>query len=519
MDLDRDICYRALATRDARFDGRFYTGVTSTGIYCRPVCPARTPKPEHCVFLPSAAAAAEAGFRPCLRCRPELAPGIAGWRGTEATVERALRLISEGALDEDGDVERLATRLGIGERHLRRLFDRHLGASPVSVAQTHRVLLAKRLIDETGMPMIDVAYAAGFGSIRRFNDLMRRVYGRSPSELRGKRRTAAAAASPSGIVLRLPFHQPYDWRSIIGFLATRAIPGVESVEEGCYRRTIAIDGIAGTVEVRPVEGAPWLTATVRIPKVAPLAAVISRLRSLFDLDADTVAIGAHLAADPLLAPLVEARPGLRVPGAWDMFELMVRAILGQQVSVAAATTLAGRLAAGFGAPLPAVDGAPVSGPGILFPRPEALAGKDLTVIGLPRARAAAISALAERVLAEPDLLSPTMPVESAMERLVALPGIGRWTAGYIAMRALRAPDAFPDADLALLRAVATNGERPTAAALRERAEAWRPWRAYAALHLWTADGAAATERKRSVKGGDTATNLMNDTAAVAATGA
>ncbi len=486
-DLDHAACYRALSARDARYDGRFYVGVLSTGIYCRPICPARTPKPEHCTFHASAGAAHAAGFRPCLRCRPEVAPGLAGWRGTAASVSRALALIAEGALDGERNVEALAARLGLGDRHLRRLFAQHVGASPLAVASARRVLFARQLIVETGMPLAEVALAAGFGSVRRFNAVMGRTFGRPPGALR---RPASARAPQDGVELRLPFAPPLDWPALLAFLAARAIPGVEAVAEGIYRRTVRLDdGAAGTVEVfRPSPGAGHLIARLRLPRVTDLAPAAARLRRVFDLDADPEAVAAHLAHDPLLAPLVTARPGLRVPGAWDAFELAVRAVLGQQVSVAAATTLAGRLASQHGELPPA--GVSLSGLTRLFPRPAALAGADLQGIGLPRARAAAVSALAAAVAAEPALLHPWGELEATAQRLAALPGIGPWTAQYIALRALREPDAFPASDLGLLRAAAgPDGVRPSPAALLARAEAWRPWRAYAAMHLWASEPA------------------------------
>ena len=410
MELDRDACYRALAARDRRFDGRFYTCVTSTGIYCRPICPARTPKLEHCIFMPSAAAAHAAGFRPCLRCRPEIAPGLAGWRGTANTVSRALALIAEGALN-DGDVEALADRVGVGARHLRRLFDEHLGASPVVVAQAQRILFAKLLISETRLPMAEIALASGFGSIRRFNTVMRRTYNRPPRELRRPHRSGAVAEL-AGITLKLPFTPPYHWESMMAFLGARAIPGVEIVEPRRYRRTIALDGAPGTIEVAPTADAPHLLATIRIPEVAALASVVGRLRRLFDLDADTASIESHLARDARLAGTIAARPGLRVPGAWDNFELAIRAILGQQVSVAGATTMAGRLAAAYGEAVPEAAGA---APGLsrLFPLPEALAAADLTTIGLTRARAASISALARAMVADRDLMQPFETLEAS----------------------------------------------------------------------------------------------------------
>ncbi len=483
--LDREACYRALRTRDARFDGRFYTAVLSTGIFCRPVCPARTPRAEHCVFFPSAAAAHAAGFRPCLRCRPELAPGVAGWRGTANTVSRALALIADGAWLEDQDVESLAERLGVGGRHLRRLFARHVGAPPVAVAQAQRVLFAKRLVGDTAMPMAEVALASGFGSVRRFNDAMRRTFGRPPRALR----RAGGTGSPGGaIVLRLACTAPYHWASLLAFLGSRAIPGVEEVLDGEYRRTVALEGATGSVAVRAAAGGGHLVAAIRVSGVAALSAVVGRLRRLLDVDADSRSIDAHLARDPALAPLVVARPGLRVPGAWDPFELAVRAILGQQVSVAAARTIAGRIAAAYGERAP--------GGGLAFPGPERLAGARLDRVGLTRARAAAVKSLARAVADDASFLQPRGDLEETVARLAELPGIGRWTAQYVAMRALREPDAFPDSDLGLLRAFARGGIRPSPATLARRAEAWRPWRAYAAMHLWTADaGGPALRRK------------------------
>jgi AraC family transcriptional regulator, regulatory protein of adaptative response / DNA-3-methyladenine glycosylase II len=476
-ELDREACYRAMRTRDARFDGRFYVAVVSTGIFCRPVCPARPPRPEHCVFYRSAAAAHAAGFRPCLRCRPELAPGVAGWRGTANTVSRALALIAEGAWREDDDVEALAERLGVGGRHLRRLFALHVGAPPIAVAQAQRVFFAKRLLAETAMPLSDVALASGFGSVRRFNDVMRRTFDRPPRELR----RATAAAPPDGsIALRLAHTTPYQWPAMLAFLAARAVPGVEEVSGDEYRRTFAFDDALGTVAVRPLPGTSQLLARIRVSRVAALPAVVGRIRRLLDLDSDARAIDAHLARDRDLAPLVRARPGLRVPGAWDHFEIAVRAILGQQVSVAAARTIAGRIAAAHGRPVPG------GGPALAFPGPERLAKAPLDGVGLPRARAAAIAALSRAVLEDPSLLRPAAELDATVERLAALPGIGSWTAQYVAMRAFREPDAFPASDLGLLRAMARGGARPTPVELARRAEAWRPWRAYAAQHLWNA---------------------------------
>jgi AraC family transcriptional regulator, regulatory protein of adaptative response / DNA-3-methyladenine glycosylase II len=480
-DLDHDACYRALLTRDARFDGVFYTGVVSTGIYCRPICPATPPKPENCVFLPSAAAAHRMGLRPCLRCRPELTPGIAGWRGTASTVSRALHLISEGALNDTG-VDGLAERLGVSARHLRRLFDRHVGASPIAVAQAHRILFAKKLLGESSLNMAEIAVAAGFGSVRRFNAAMQQTYGRPPGELRRGLRPEGNDAA--GVTLKLPFSPPYDWPAMLDFLRLRAIPRVEAVDDQRYRRSFSLNGSQGVLEVRHPPQTHHLLATIHGGSVSALGGVVARLRRLFDLDADMAAIDAHLASDPLFAARVAQRPGLRVPGAWNGFELAVRAILGQQISVAAATTLAGRLATALGE---AIATRPPGAPQdvhTLFPAPSALAAADLTGMGLTRSRAETLRKLGRAMTEDAQLLHPFDTLEETIAKLVGLPGIGPWTAQYIAMRALREPDAFPASDLSLLRALETSAGRPKPAQLLTRAEAWRPWRAYAALRLW-----------------------------------
>ncbi|RAK66512.1 AlkA N-terminal domain-containing protein [Phenylobacterium kunshanense] len=483
MDMDFEACRRAFATRDPRFDGRIFCAVKSTGIYCRPICPARTPNAANVEFFPSAAAAQEAGYRPCLRCRPEASPDLGAWRGTSNTVSRALALIEAGALDA-GDVDALALRLGVGERQLRRLFRQHLGASPVAVAQTRRVLLAKQLIQETRLPMAEVALASGFGSVRRFNETFQQLFGRPPGELRRSRQAETPAAD--GIRVRLPYKPPYDWDAIIRFLGDRAIPGMERVEPHRYARTLAIDGETGVVIVTPrPDGA--LQAEVRFPSLKALPAVIARIRRVFDLSADPTLIGAHLSQDPALAPLVASRPGLRAPGAWDGFELAVRAILGQQITVSAARGLAAKLVAAYGEP---VDDPAAAELGLtrVFPSPPRLVGQDIAALGMPRARGAALEALARTVAADPAIFTPRADLESAITALKALPGVGEWTAQYIALRELREPDAFPQADVALMRAMADEtGVRPTADQLLARSQAWKPWRAYAAQHLWAAD--------------------------------
>ena len=487
MDLDPEACYRAIATRDARFDGRLFIAVKSTGIYCRPICPARTPKRENLAFYPSAAAAQEAGFRPCLRCRPESAPDIGVWRGTSNTVSRALALIEKGGLD-GADVEALAERLGVGERQLRRLFRRHLGASPIAVAQTRRVLLAKHLIHETRLPMSEVALAAGFGSIRRFNETFQQLFRRPPSTLRRAGAAGTPRRGPAGeVAILLPYRPPYDWPAMLAFLRARAIPGVETVSRDGYARTIEIGDAHGTVAVRPA-ARNALRATIQFPRLSALPTIVARLRRVFDLVADPEVIGAHLAEDPALAPLVAARPGLRVAGAWDGFELAVRALLGQQITVTAARGLAGKLVATYGKPL---TGAVSEFDGLthVFPGPERLAEDDLSTLGLTRARAAALGSLARAVIADPEIFGPRRSLEEAIVKLRALPGVGEWTAQYIAMREMREPDAFPAADIGLMRAMANRkGRRPSPGELLARAERWRPWRAYAAQHLWASQG-------------------------------
>ena len=487
---DRDICYRALQSRDARFDGLLLVGVTSTGIYCRPICPARTAKLENCRFFGSAAAAQEAGFRPCLRCRPETAPDLASWRGTSNTVSRALALIADGALDGDGArVETLAERLGLGERQLRRLFLQHLGASPIAVAQTRRVLFAKQLIHETRIPMTEIALAAGFGSVRRFNEIFQDLFHRPPSALRRKN-SAIPSGTEAGVTLRLRYRSPYDWNSMLAYLHARAIPGVEVVEKGRYLRTVEIAGFAGSVEVTHLPQRQSLGVTIRFPDVKSLPAIVTRVRRLFDLGADIETIDAHLSSDPLLAPLVAQRPGLRAPGGWDGFELAVRAVLGQQISVVAARRLAGQLVSLHGKSVPAGY---VNHPGLshVFPAAERLSSAESIGLAMPGTRQASLKALAAAAVADPNLFRPVGTMEDAIVRLRAIPGVGEWTAQYIALRAIREMDAFPASDIGVLRGAARlDGVRPTPAVLLDRAESWRPWRAYAAQHLWAVDAAA-----------------------------
>lgn len=481
MDLNHDACYSAIQVRDARYDGRFFTAVKTTGIYCRPVCPARTPLSKNVTFYATAAAAQEAGYHPCLRCRPETAPELGPGHELPDSVSRALQLIELGALDEEG-MDALARRLGVGERQLRRQFRQHLGASPVAVAQTRRVLLAKQLIHETRLPMAEVAFASGFGSIRRFNEIFHRLFGRAPGELRRSEKPEVPAGREGEIELLLRYRPPYDWEAMLGFLRLRAIPGVERVTDDAYARTLRLDGHQGTVTVRPGPGNA-LRAVVRFPRLQALPAIIARLRRVFDLASDPVAIAAQFSRDPVMTALIQARPGLRVPGAWDGFELSMRAVLGQQITVAAAVRLAGRLVAAHGEPMARPDGELTH----VFPRPEAVAAAELASLGMPRSRAATLSAVAAAAVADRHLFDAGNGLAESVQRLRAIRGVGEWTAQYIALRQLREPDAFPSADIGLIRALERLESRAyTPAQLLARAEAWRPWRAYAAQHLWTA---------------------------------
>jgi AraC family transcriptional regulator of adaptative response / DNA-3-methyladenine glycosylase II len=484
--LDPDVCYRALQARDPRFDGRLFVGVTSTGIYCRPICPARTPKRENCRFFPTSAAAQEAGFR---ACRPEISPELACWRGTSNTVSRALALIAEGFLDrEDGNVEALATRVGMGARQLRRLFEQHLGASPVAVAQTRRVLFAKQLIHDTRLSMAEVAMAAGFGSLRRFNDAFRTLYHRPPRELRHHNmRSTSDSPAMAPVMLHISYRPPYDWEAMLGYLSARAIEGMEFVENGIYRRTVSHEGGHGIVAVAHAPDRNALMATIRFPSVRALHAIVTRVRHLFDVGADVDIITSHLAKDKTLAPLIAARPGLRTPGCWNGFELAIRAVLGQQITVEAARQLGSKLVLLCGDPV-----RNASDPRLArtFPSARCLATVDLRKIGMPESRRAALKALAQAAVANPRLFGPGSigSIEANIAQLRAIRGIGEWTTQYIALRALREPDAFPATDLGILRGAASlDGMLPTAPQLIQRAEAWRPWRAYAAQYLWTAD--------------------------------
>ena len=473
MLLDNDQCYRALRTHDARFDGRFFVGVGTTGIYCRPVCTAKTPLERNCRFFPSAAAAEGEGFRPCLRCRPELAPGYATVDANRRLAQAAAGLIEDGRL-EDASLADLATTLGITDRHLRRVFQQEFGVSPVDYAQTQRLLLAKRLLTDTALPVLDVAMASGFASLRRFNDLFRTRYRMTPGELR---KSAPARADADRLVFDLGFRPPYDWPAMLAFLGKRAIAGVEATDSRRYRRTVRLERAgkahAGWIEVGPSprKSALRVTAGASLAKAVP--ALLARVKSFLDLACHPDEIGAAL------GPIAGAHPGLRLPGALDGFEVAVRAILGQQVTVKAAATIAGRFAHAFGEPIDT----PHAGLDRLFPAAARIAStppSDIAALGIIASRARALVALAREVDAGTLRLEPSAPVEDTLAALERIPGIGPWTAQYIAMRALAWPDAFPHPDVAVLKAMKESSGRRALA----RAEAWRPWRSYAVLHLW-----------------------------------
>jgi AraC family transcriptional regulator of adaptative response / DNA-3-methyladenine glycosylase II len=479
-DTRDDVYERARLSRDARFDGRFFIGVRTTGVYCRPICPANPPRSENVSFFPTAAAASEAGYRPCLRCRPECAPGTPAWAGTSTTVQRGLRLIAEGALD-DGDVESLADRLGVTARHLRRLFAKHVGASPLAVAHTQRLHFAKQLIDETTLPMQAISTAAGFGSVRRFNDTFRKTYGRPPRDLR---RGRVAPQAQTSLSVRLPYRSPYDWKRLLAFYAGRATPGVEQVVNDRYQRSVTWAGRAGGIDVRDAGGS--LSLTVHGLATDALFGIVQRVRGMFDVDAPIDDITARLANDPTLRRLLQRNPGVRVPGAWNGWELAVRAVLGQQVSVKAATTFAGRIAERYGEPCE-IEGFPGAR---LFPAPQRLARAQLERLGIIRSRAQTIRDLARATLSGDISFDASQDADQFAADLHAIRGIGDWTAQYVAMRVLKHPDAFPASDLGLLRAFDGEGGRLKPAELRARAEGWRPWRAYAALLIWSSESGA-----------------------------
>lgn len=475
--LDPNICHRALRARDRRFDGLFFVGVATTGIYCRPICPARTPRQDRCEYFALAAEAERASFRACLRCRPELAPGHASTDARSRVVAAALHHIERGALAEDG-VEALAARLGVSSRHLRRTIEAELGVTPLELEATRRLALGKQLLQDTRLPLAQIAFAAGFGSVRRFNAVFAKRFGRAPSDVR----RASAEATPlddGAIGFRLAYRPPYAWPSLRAFLGARAVPGVERVADGEYARTVAVGDVVGQLRVSASTTQPEFLLQLS-PSLAPhVAQVVRSVRDLFDLDARPDVITDALASDPELAPLVRALPGLRVPGAFDPFEVAVRAVLAQQISVAGATTLSGRVARTFG--LAVEQGDRLCR---VAPTADSLARasiESLRAIGIPEARARALSSLARAVADGSIDLHARAERSNVIARLLRLPGIGPFTAHVIAMRVLRDPDAFPENDLLVKRRL---GARPTA-----RAERWRPFRAYAVMHIWEEAGA------------------------------
>ena len=477
MKLDLDTCYDALKARDARFDGRFFVAVRSTGIYCRPVCPARTPNKANVDFFVHAAAAERGGFRPCLRCRPELAPGLAPMDAPDRIARLAAARIEAGALD-DNTAEQLAASLHLSSRQLRRVVEESFGVTPIELAQTRRLLLAKQLLTDTPLPMAVVAQAAGFGSVRRFNHLFTTRYGMAPNRLR---RRGGDEALGESFQLRLAYRAPLAWPHLLRFLTGRGAAGVEAADGNRYLRTVALGAHQGWLAVEPIKALEALHVTLSTSLLPVLPQVLARLRRTLDLDANAPVIDAHLGADPRLAALVQITPGLRVPGAFDGFELALRAILGQQVTVKAATTLFGRFARAFGTAITTPHVALTH----LAPRAEVIAQasqQQLIDRGLTTRRAETISRMAQAVASGAISLEPGPDPDAVMAAMQQLPGVGPWTAHYIAMRALRHPDAWPDGDLGLLHALQLTSHR----ALRAAAEPWRPWRSYAALHLWNA---------------------------------
>jgi AraC family transcriptional regulator, regulatory protein of adaptative response / DNA-3-methyladenine glycosylase II len=475
MLLDSNACYRAVRARDTRFDGRIYVGVASTGIYCRPICPVRPPKRENMRFYSSAAAAEGAGFRPCLRCRPERAPGLAPMDAVSRLVGAAIAGIEEHALSS-AHVGELAASLGVSDRHLRRVTQAELGVSPIELAQTQRLLLAKRLLRETALSQTEIAFASGFGSVRRFNALFKSRYGLSPRAIRGKSSAADA------LRVQLEFRPPFAWESLLKYLRVRAIPGVEMADATHYRRTVAIEAAKGWIAVSMHKSGSALNLEISPTLTPVIGAVIARVKHLFDLGAIPDSVSALLRKDPALAPTVRRIPGLRVAGAFDGFELAVRTVLGQQVSVKGASTIAGRWAHEFGTPI----ATPYRELDRLSPGADvmsAAAVDDIAVLGMVGNRARCLVGLAKAVVERRVVLSFAANVEEQIESLMALPGIGPWTANYIAMRALHWPDAFPSGDLMLMRAAGSTQKQ-----LQARAEAWRPWRAYAAHYLWQSLG-------------------------------
>lgn len=472
------VCEQARLSRDPRFDGLFFTAVITTGIYCRPICPAPPPKAHNVRYFAHAAAAESAGFRPCLRCRPELSPAHGTWRRGDTALARALALIDDGFLTEQ-PLSALAERVHIGERQLRRLFADRLGAPPLRVHATRRLLFAKQLLTETALPVTDVALAAGFGSVRRFNAAFSETYRLAPTALR---KSEAAPLSAESLTLRLAYRPPYDWAAMLQFLRGHLLPGVEIADARGYARTIGRAGRPGWLRVSPwPDGSPALKLELHNVAPADLLDTVSRARRMLDLDADPKAIAAALEVVPRLRPLLAKWPGLRIPSGWDGFETAVRAIVGQQISVVAAGTMVGRIARHYGSVAPQTLAPGLS---VLFPAPEQLADADPAALGLIRARAEAVRHMARALLEGRVDFRRDRPLDEFAARWIALPGVGPWTVQYLALRALGHPDAFPAHDLVLQRAASADGSRLTARELAAWAESCRPWRGYAAIHLW-----------------------------------
>lgn len=489
---DFDLCYRAICSRDTRFDGLFFVAVTTTGIYCRPICPANIPHASHIRFYPCAAAAEAAGFRACRRCHPEASPGSPEWNVRADLVARALRLIADGVVDTEG-VGGLAQRLAVSPRHLHRELMAKVGVGPLALARTRRAQTARLLIDQTDLSFTTIAFTAGFASLRQFNETMLTAFGCPPSTLR--RRALPVSRGEGKLTLRLQYRPPLDAEALFCYLGQRAIAGVEEMSDGCYRRTVVLPHSRGIVALESAKKTSEVLLHLQLSDLSDLSMLVQRCRHLFDLNAVPTAIADVLSTDPLLAPLVIAHPGLRVPGTIDGFELAVRAILGQQVSIASARTLTGRLVAALGTPLEQSQGTLSS----FFPSPQTLAQADLQGLGLAPARQNTLQALARAVASGKLVLDQSMEREEIRSYLLRLPGVGPWTASYIAMRALGDPDAFSAADLGVRRALELQGLSLHVRDIERRAEAWRPWRAYATYHLWTSLAAVqpAVQKKPS----------------------
>lgn len=494
--LDAESCYRAVTSRDRRFDGVFYTAVRTTGIYCRPSCPARTPAFANVAFHPSAAAAQAAGYRACKRCLPDATPGSPDWDVAADAAGRAMRLIADGTVDREG-VPGLAAHVGYTPRHLTRLLTAELGAGPLALARARRAQTARVLIETTGLGYADIAFAAGFASVRQFNDTIREVYAATPTDLRGRR---GGARTTGSVTMRLAVRTPYAGSALLGFLATRAIPGVEasgrSKGRGWYARTLALPHGSGTVrlEVPDVEepgDTAFATATFALEDLRDTGAAVERVRRMLDADCDPVAVGDAFAGDPVLGALVRRTPGLRVPGHVDGNELAVRAVLGQQVSVAGARTVAARLTAAHGRPLASPD--ETTGLTHLFPDAATLAALDPAGLPMPRARGRALVALCAALADGSIRLDRGADRDGVRQALLALPGIGPWTADYIALRALGHPDVFLPTDIGIRDALRGLDRDPTTAAAL--AEEWRPWRSYAQLHLWHSLGTPRLDKE------------------------